>query len=87
MHWPDLAVRDGDWKLLCRYDGAAPELYDLKTDRGETTNLALQQPAVAKRLTALVLAWHQSLPPDRGASIKIGQKGKGSKKAPGIESP
>ncbi len=37
---PDLAVRDGDWKLLCDYDGSRPELYDLAKDRAETTNVA-----------------------------------------------
>jgi uncharacterized sulfatase len=66
---PDLAVRDGDWKLLCDYDGSRPELYDLAKDRGETTNVAAQQADVARRLTASVLAWHQSLPPDNGPAL------------------
>jgi uncharacterized sulfatase len=63
---PDLAVRDGDWKLLCDYDRSRPELYDLAKDREETTNVAEQQADVVRRLTAVVLAWHQSLPPDNG---------------------
>jgi len=33
---PDLAVRDGEWKLLCEYDGSQPQLYNLANDRGET---------------------------------------------------
>ncbi len=67
---PDLAVRDGDWKLLCEYDGSQPQLYDLHNDRGETTNLAAGHSDVVKRLTALVVAWHQSLPPDNGPAFR-----------------
>ncbi len=66
---PDLAMRDGDWKLLCNYDGALPELYDLAADRGETTNLAGKQPEIVTRLTAAVVAWHRSLPADNGPQL------------------
>ncbi len=63
---PDLAVREGDWKLLCEYDGSKPLLYDLAKDIGETNDLAAAEPAVTARLTAAVLAWHRSLPADNG---------------------
>jgi arylsulfatase A-like enzyme len=66
---PDLAVRDGNWKLLCNYDGSQPELYDLANDRGETSNLAEQNPQVVQRLSALVVGWHQSRPPDNGPQL------------------
>jgi uncharacterized sulfatase len=66
---PDLAVRDGEWKLLCNYDGSQPELYDLARDRGETTNLADQQPEIARRLVAAVVAWHRSMPADKGPNL------------------
>ncbi len=66
---PDLAVREGDWKLLCNYDGSQPELYDLAKDRAETTNLVRQHPDVATHLTAAVLAWNQSLPADNGPKL------------------
>ena len=49
---PDLAVRDGDWKLLCEYDGSDAELYNLRNDPGETKNLIVEKPAIAKRLTS-----------------------------------
>jgi uncharacterized sulfatase len=65
---PDLAVRDGAWKLLCNYDGSAPELYDLARDPAENYDLADREPAVVRRLTAAVLAWHRAMPPDRGAT-------------------
>lgn len=66
---PDLAVREGSWKLLCDYDGDNAELYDLLKDRSETTNLAKQHPEIAQRLTADVVAWRQSLPADNGQSL------------------
>jgi len=66
---PDLAVREEGWKLLCDYDGSRPQLYDLDTDRGEQTDVAAANPDVVNRLTAAVLAWHQSMPPDRGAEF------------------
>jgi hypothetical protein len=66
---PDLAVREGNWKLLCEYDGSQPQLYDLETDVAEANNLAQQQPALVQRLTAAVLAWHRSLPPDNGPNL------------------
>lgn len=63
---PDLAIRDGDWKFLCSYDGSNPELYNLDQDRSETRNVAVTQPEVVQRLTAAVLSWHQAMPPDNG---------------------
>ena len=50
----DLAIREGDWKLLCDYDGARPELYDMAHDRAETTNLASGQPELVTRLSTAV---------------------------------
>ena len=63
---PDLSVRDGQWKLLCEYDGSKAELYDLMKDVGEKRNLAADQPEIVERLTKAVIAWHQSMPPDNG---------------------
>jgi arylsulfatase A-like enzyme len=67
---PDLAVRDGRWKLLCTYDGASPQLYDLDADPSEKNNLAAAHPAETARLTAAVVAWHRSLPADNGSTYK-----------------
>ena len=64
-------MREGDWKLLCEYDGTKPQLYDLAKDRAETTNVAEQHADVVERLTKAVLAWHQSVPPDNGPAIGL----------------
>ena len=77
---PDLAIRDGDWKLLCEYDGSKPLLYDLSKDVGEMTNLATKESAVTERLTAAVLAWHRSLPADNGPALGAEAGKAGAKK-------
>jgi arylsulfatase A-like enzyme len=59
---PNVAVRDGDWKLLVNADGTGAELYDLAADPKEAKNLAGDKPEVAKRLTEAALAWRKSLP-------------------------
>ena len=59
---PNVAIRDGNWKLLLNADGSDVQLYDLTTDRNETRNLAVEKPAVAKRLAEQALAWRRSLP-------------------------
>ena len=60
--WPDLAVRDGNWKLLVMNDGSNPQLYDLSIDPGETRNIAAQNPEVVRNLSRSVLAWWQTMP-------------------------
>ncbi|MFO0846774.1 MAG: sulfatase [Gemmataceae bacterium] len=49
-------VRQGDWKLIAPVKGQ-PELYDLKSDPVEKTNLAAKEGERVKRLTALLDAW------------------------------
>lgn len=57
---PDLAVREAQWKLLCRFDGSGALLFDLSQDPQETTNLAEKNPEVVRRLTSSVKAWYQA---------------------------
>ena len=63
---PDLAVREGRWKLLCEYDGSNPQLYDLKMDPGETKNLAPKHVDLVQQLSTKVIAWYHSMPPGKG---------------------
>lgn len=63
---PDLAVRSDRWKLVCRMDGSAPQLFDVVADIGETQNMAAAHPELTQQLTAAALQWNQSLPADAG---------------------
>lgn len=65
------AIRQGDWKAIRFYKGATPartELYNLKHDIGETTNLASTQPAKVKELEALMDKSHT---PSQSALFQI----------------
>ena len=62
-------MRHGKWKLLCEYDGAEVELYDMESDRGETGSVAVKHPEVVARLVKSLLAWHESMPADKGADF------------------
>ena len=59
---PNVAIREGKWKLLINADGSDRELYDLDSDRNETRNVAEQNSETAKRLAELALKWRKSLP-------------------------
>jgi len=54
---PKVAMREGNWKILATADLETFELYDLRADPGETTNLTGQYPqrfkAMADRLVRL----------------------------------
>jgi arylsulfatase A-like enzyme len=79
---PDLSMREGNWKFLCEYDGSKPTLYDLAADKSEVTNLADNNPEVVARLTKALLAWNESMPPDKGPALgaqPAKPKGKGEK--------
>ena len=76
---PDLAVRHGRWKLLCEYDGSGLELYDLEADPGESRDVSAAHPEEVTRLRTSLLAWHQAMPPDRGATYRA-PPAKGKKK-------
>ena len=66
---PDLAMREGDWKLLCEYDGTKPQLYDLAADCTESNNRAAEKPEIVARMTQALLEWHADMPADRGPEL------------------
>ena len=55
---PNICVREGDWKLMVNYDGTHVELYNLRNDVKETTNVAGQNPEVAEKLTKKAIDWY-----------------------------
>ena len=59
---PNVAVREGDWKLLVNADGSNAELYNLAVDPKETKNLAAEKPEQAGRLRDAAFKWRQALP-------------------------
>lgn len=61
-HSPNVATRDGKWKLLINADGSGAELYDLEADRNETRNVANSNPEIAARLSKAALGWRRSMP-------------------------
>lgn len=59
---PQLAIRDGRWKLLVNADGQGAELYDLSVDRREKNNIAEKHADIVERLQKTLLDWRKSLP-------------------------
>jgi len=58
---PNLAIREGKWKLLINDDGSGAKLYNLRKDIGETSNLADKYPELTEHLSNMVLDWQKSL--------------------------
>lgn len=58
---PAGAIRAGDWKLIEFFDDAPLELYNLKDDISETTNLAEKMPDKAKHLQQTLAEWRESV--------------------------
>ncbi|MDG3007455.1 sulfatase family protein [Paludisphaera mucosa] len=59
---PNVAILDGDWKLLVNADGTGAELYDLALDPEERHDRAAAEPALARRLADQALAWRRAMP-------------------------
>jgi arylsulfatase A-like enzyme len=54
---PSSIIRLGDWKLIHYYEDGREELYNLKTDLGEQNNVAAQNQAKVKQLSAKLFAY------------------------------
>ncbi len=54
---PHSAIRAGNWRLVHFYEDGRDELYDLAADPGETTDLAVPQPAKAAGLRTTLDRW------------------------------
>ncbi len=58
---PVSALRSGDWKLLEYYEDQQVELYNLKDDLGESTELSRRHPEVVGKLRAELNTWRNDL--------------------------
>jgi arylsulfatase A-like enzyme len=58
---PVSVVRSGDWKLRENLEDRSLELYDLKSDIGETNNLAAEETETAQRLRAMLDQWRKDV--------------------------
>jgi len=54
---PAGAIRRGDWKLIEFFEDGTLELYDLRSDPGEKSNLASRDPDRAKEMRAALATW------------------------------
>jgi arylsulfatase A-like enzyme len=63
IDYPDLAIREGDFKLLINTDSSGVELYNIVKDEAETINLSEDNPELVKSLSEKVLDWYSTMPP------------------------
>jgi arylsulfatase A-like enzyme len=67
---PRSALRRGDWKIIHRYEDNGYELYNLKTDIGESKDLSGSQPEILQKMRQQLEASYkrfgavESLPPN-----------------------
>ena len=54
---PYSIIRDGDWKLIKRYEGTTFELFNLKNDLGEKIELSGKNPDKVKELDTKLQSW------------------------------
>ncbi len=59
--FPGGALREGDFKLVERYEDGRVHLYNLKEDVGETNDLAAQQAERAGRMRKRLHRWYRSV--------------------------
>jgi uncharacterized sulfatase len=58
---PASALRRGDWKLIEFFEDNSLQLFNLRADPGEKTNLAAAEPARAKELQTALATWRQQV--------------------------
>jgi arylsulfatase A-like enzyme len=61
MQSPGGAIRHGDFKLLEYFENNTVQLFNLRDDMGEQRDLAREQPALARKMTAMLQQWRTSV--------------------------
>jgi arylsulfatase A-like enzyme len=82
------AIHAGDFKLMEFFETGAVELYNLRSDIGETRNLASESPAKVKELRTKLAAWRKQVDaavptmktPAELAAAPAGESKKGKRK-------
>ena len=59
--FPSGAIREGDWKLIERYEDGSQQLFNLADDVGEQHNRVDEFPERAAKMRARLHAWYQSV--------------------------
>lgn len=59
--FPGGAIRQGDWKMIERYEDGAVELFNLAEDTGERNDLAGRHPDRVQRMRAQLHQWYQEV--------------------------
>jgi len=59
---PNVAIREGKWKLLVNADGTESMLYDLYDNPRENMEVSAKYPEIADRLKEKALTWRRNLP-------------------------
>jgi hypothetical protein len=76
---PVSLIQTGDWKLMEFLEDGRLELYNLRDDIGERTNLAQEMPEKVKKLHARLIAWRTEVKApmptrnDGGAAVIVGE--------------
>jgi len=56
-----LAIRQGDYKLITDTSFSEPALYNLKVDLGEKDDIAMQHPDLVQQLVDVLKTWHEEV--------------------------
>lgn len=64
LHYEEMGVRRGKWKLVRKGRDAAVELYNLANDFDESANLAIERPDLVRELVALCEAYAKDIATD-----------------------
>ena len=70
---PTCTIRRGDYKLIYWYENGRKELYNIRTDIGETNNIAESLPALTEELSRLLSEKLRSVGAQRPSFISTGE--------------
>jgi hypothetical protein len=59
---PDLAIREGNLKLLINTDGSQVQLFNLHDDVEESRDISADRSEDVKRMSRKVLSWYGTMP-------------------------